>query len=135
MVTHAERLVLFLVGAVLDAILDADSSREMARCCCEYLWYKPAEGRTIREMKTIGIGELRAHLSQIIREMQETGEAVEVTYYGAPVARLMSLHRPSTRQERQEATESLDTLAARLSSRWPEGVTALEAVHDVRRDL
>lgn len=87
-------------------------------------------------MKTMGIRELKAHLSDAIRGIQETRETIEVTYRGEPVARIVPVQRrQTTKEERLAAIASLDALAAEIGAHWPEGVTALDAVHDVRRDL
>lgn len=87
-------------------------------------------------MKTMGIKELKMRLSNALREMQETGEIIEITHHGEPVARIIPFRRHwTTEAERRDMIESLDALAARISAHWPEGVSALDAVHDVRRDL
>jgi prevent-host-death family protein len=87
-------------------------------------------------MRTMGIRELKAHLSDAIRDIQKTGNIIEVTHRGEPVAHIVPVHRrQATKEERLAAIESLDALAAEISALWPEGVTALDAVHDVRRDL
>ena len=86
-------------------------------------------------MKTMGIRELKTHLSDALRELQETGETIEITHHGAPVARIVPIRKQSTEQERRAIIDSLDSLAAQIGAHWPEGVTALEAVRDVRREL
>ncbi len=87
-------------------------------------------------MRTMGIRELKGSLSDALREVQETGETIEVTNHGQPVARIIPVRpRHTTEEERHAMIESLDVLAARISTHWPEGVSALDAVHDVRREL
>lgn len=86
-------------------------------------------------MKTIGLPELETHLGDILREIQETGETIVVTRDGEPIARVTPMRNHLGEQDRYSIIESLDTLAAQIGAHWPEGVSALDAVHDVRRDL
>jgi prevent-host-death family protein len=85
-------------------------------------------------MRTMGIRELKAHLSEAIREVQE-GQTIEVTHHGQVVALLAPPRRRLASGEIEAALDSIDSLAAQISAHWPEGVTALETVQDVRRDL
>ncbi len=89
----------------------------------------------VRKMKTMGVTELEGSLGDILREIQESGETIEVTRDGEPVARVVPLLKRLSIQEREAEIRDLDALAAQISAHWPEGVTALEAVRDVRRDL
>ncbi|MBM3312045.1 MAG: type II toxin-antitoxin system prevent-host-death family antitoxin [Candidatus Aminicenantes bacterium] len=87
-------------------------------------------------MYQIGIRELKAHAGEILRRVREWGEIVEITYHGRTVARIV----PSRSAQRTVAESSpvwsdLDRLAAEIGARWPEGVTAVEAVKEGRRDL
>jgi prevent-host-death family protein len=42
-------------------------------------------------VRSIGVRELKVHTSRILRRVRERGEAVEVTYRGRPVARLIPI--------------------------------------------
>lgn len=87
-------------------------------------------------MKVIGVRELKQHLSDTLREVKETGVIIEITHHGQPVARIVPVSpRQTTEDERRSMIDSLDALAARISVSWPESVSALDAVQDVRRDL
>lgn len=87
-------------------------------------------------MKSIGVRELKANISEILREVEEGGEAIEVTRHGQIVARLVpgSWTVPADRDQ-NGAWADLNALAAQISALWPEGVTAADAINDVRRDL
>ena len=87
-------------------------------------------------MRSVGIRELRERTSEIIRLVRDEGAEVLVTHYGRPVARLL----PVVSECRQEdetggVWADLDRLAAEIGARWPEGVSAAEAVAEGRREL
>jgi prevent-host-death family protein len=86
-------------------------------------------------MKRIGIRELKANLSEILREVDEEGQIVEVTRHGRVVARLMPARVASTDRDANGAWTDLKAIAAEISAHWPPGVSAAEAVADVRREL
>jgi antitoxin (DNA-binding transcriptional repressor) of toxin-antitoxin stability system len=61
---------------------------------------------------------------------------VLVTHYGRPVARLLPiLSEPAPEKESAKVWAELDQLAAEIGARWPEGVSATEAVAEGRREL
>jgi prevent-host-death family protein len=85
-------------------------------------------------MRTLGIRELRDNISEVLRQIEKKGEIVEVTNHGRVVARLVPAYRPQLAQsEIEEIIADMDRVAAELGARWPEGVTALDAIDDVRR--
>jgi prevent-host-death family protein len=87
-------------------------------------------------MTTIGVRELRQHTSKILRRVREEGETVEITYHGEVIARLIPVKRPQPADEEIAAIlTDLEELSAEISAKWPEGVSALDAIRDVRRDL
>jgi prevent-host-death family protein len=85
-------------------------------------------------MRTMGVRELKARMSEALREVQE-GQTIEVTNHGQVVALLVPPRRKLNNEEIEAALDSIDSLAAQISAHWPEGVTAREAIQDVRRDL
>ena len=87
-------------------------------------------------MKTVGIRELKANISELLREVNEDGEIVEVTKHGQVIARLVPAY-PSSPIDRDAngAWSELNALAAEISAMWPQGVSAQDAIDDVRRDL
>ncbi|HET7076551.1 MAG TPA: type II toxin-antitoxin system Phd/YefM family antitoxin [Chloroflexia bacterium] len=86
-------------------------------------------------MKSIGVRELKANLSEILREVDENGQVVEVTRHGRVVARLLPPQAETADRDANGAWTDLQGLAAAISAQWPEGVTAAQAVTDVRREL
>lgn len=87
-------------------------------------------------MVTIGVRELKQQISKILRRVREEGEIIEITYHGKIIARLVPVNPPETATAMTPAKwADLDQLSAEISAKWPEGVSAVDAVRDVRRDL
>jgi prevent-host-death family protein len=87
-------------------------------------------------MNQIGIRELKAHTGEILRRVRENGEIIEVSYHGRTIARIV----PARPVSRSVATPNpvwsdLDRLAAEIAAKWPEGLSAAEAVKEGRREL
>lgn len=87
-------------------------------------------------MMKVGVRELRENTSELLRRVREEGETVEITYYGKVVARLVPVKRGQLTDEEIDAMfADLDALSAELKDLWPKGVSAVDAINDVRRDL
>lgn len=87
-------------------------------------------------MVTVGIRELKQQTSRILRRVREEGEIVEITYHGQVVARLVPVNSPAPPAEEVAAKWiGLDQLTAEINAKWPEGVSAIDAIRDVRREL
>jgi prevent-host-death family protein len=68
--------------------------------------------------------------------VREDGETIEITYHGEPVARLVPVNPPTPSiKEMNAILADLNQLSAEISAKWPEGVSALDAINDVRREL
>lgn len=87
-------------------------------------------------MSEVGIRELKASASEIVRRVRERGEVVDITYHGEVVARLVPV-RPTVPAPGDVAAllTDMDQLAAEVSAAWPVNVSAVNAVRDVRREL
>ena len=84
-------------------------------------------------MRTLEVRELRDNLSAVLQAVEEAGEVVEVTNQGRVVARLVPAPRPQLGQpEIDELIADMDRVAAELGAHWPPGITALDALDDVR---
>ena len=87
-------------------------------------------------MPKVSVRELNRNTSEILRRVREEGEVFDITYYGEVVARLIPV-----KQARTSAAEiaahlvDMDQLSAEVSAKWPAGVSALDAVREVRREL
>jgi prevent-host-death family protein len=83
-------------------------------------------------VRTIGIRELKKHLSEALREVQ-AGETIEVTNRGQVIARVVPVKPRSYSQETvRAALADLDSLGAEIAAYWPKGVSASDAVKDAR---
>ena len=86
-------------------------------------------------MRTVGVRELKAQTSDILRRVRERGETIEGTYRGRVVARLIPVHQsPADAQDAAAVWADLDQLAAEIGALWRDDTTAAEAVREVRRD-
>ncbi len=82
-------------------------------------------------MVAVGVRELKRQASALIRRVREEGDEILVTYHGKVVARILPVApAPETAQR---AWEDLDRLAAEIGKRWPQGVSAVEAVSEARQ--
>jgi prevent-host-death family protein len=87
-------------------------------------------------MRTIGIRELKAQTSQIVREVRERREPVAVTYRGRVVARLVPAEpAQAPEDDLVRFWAEWDELAAEIANHWPQGVSATEAVNEQRQRL
>ena len=87
-------------------------------------------------MDSVGVRELKEHTSAILRRVRDEGESVDVTYRGKVIARLV----PATgegggKQKWDDWWAEFDALSDRISEGWPEGVSAVDAVREQRREL
>ncbi len=64
-------------------------------------------------MKTIGLRELKDHLSETIEEV-ERGEVIEITKRGRTVARVVPVNRDVSIEVRRAIVQDLDSLAAEI---------------------
>ncbi|MDP9373281.1 MAG: type II toxin-antitoxin system prevent-host-death family antitoxin [Chloroflexota bacterium] len=91
-------------------------------------------------MQAVGVRELKEHASEILRRVREGRETIEVTYRGKVVARLVPVapaESPGLSDPSETAAiwASIDELAEKISARWPEGVSAADAISEDRREL
>ena len=87
-------------------------------------------------MRVIGVRELKANISEILRQVEEEGEVVEVTRHGHVIARLMPVEQLQSDERDANGTwTQLNELIREISTKWPEGVTAQDAINDVGREL
>jgi prevent-host-death family protein len=87
-------------------------------------------------MGAIGIRELKAQASQVIRRVRERGEEIEVTLHGKVVARLVPASRTAARRRTSASVwSSLDRVAREIGAAWPKGRSATAVVREGRREL
>lgn len=85
-------------------------------------------------MKTIGVRQLKDHISEVLDEVREKGETIEITKHGQAVARIVPvpLERGDVGRDRDGMWSELNRLAERIRAQWPEGVTAEDVLNDIR---
>ena len=87
-------------------------------------------------MVTVDIAELKQQLDRLLADVETRGEIIEVTRSGAAIAMIAPM--PPMRTESVEAFErrwaNRRALAEEIGRVWPRGVSAVDAIRDVRRD-
>lgn len=85
--------------------------------------------------KTIGVRELRAKASGILRRVREKREAVDVTYRGQLIARIVPIVPLAEATQTLSAVwTDMDHLAGEIGRHWrPKGKSAARAVSEARR--
>jgi len=95
---------------------------------------KKLEVRELLEVDELSeVRELKERIDKILRMFQE-GEPIEVTDHGKVIAHVVPVSEPKQPVERDtsEAWKNLKRLSTELSAHWPQDVTAVDAVRDVR---
>ena len=87
-------------------------------------------------MRSIGVRELKARASAVIREVQRNGAGIDVTHHGRIVARIVPVAAPRpARRQAGAIWATLDRVARDIAVRWPRGLSATKAVREGRRRL
>jgi prevent-host-death family protein len=86
-------------------------------------------------MTTIEIDQLKDHINDALQQVEERGEIIEVTRQGLVVARLVPVQEQARDRDANGAWSALLRLRDEISADWPEGVSAQDAIKDVRREL
>lgn len=86
-------------------------------------------------MTTVSIRELKAHLSEIIRRVDERREPVEVTRGGKVIVRIEPVNKPAGEEEIARFWERHKQLAEKISQHWIGEPDAVAAVREQRRNL
>jgi antitoxin (DNA-binding transcriptional repressor) of toxin-antitoxin stability system len=85
--------------------------------------------------RTVGVGELKAHADEIVREVHETGRPVDIVQDGKVAVRLSPapMADPETPdassiEERERAVRDwlsqMDEVSREIATVWPRGVSA-----------
>ncbi len=68
-------------------------------------------------MRAVGVRELRERTSEILKEVNETGETVEITHHGKVMAHLVPLPRTESPEGIAQALERAHDLMRRIGER------------------
>ena len=83
-------------------------------------------------MSSIGVRDLKAHASEVLRRVEEDREVIEVTRRGAVIARLVPVPRRVDPERMKRIWEEEDRLAEEIARYWPAGVSAADAIAEDR---
>jgi prevent-host-death family protein len=84
--------------------------------------------------RSIGIRELRASTSRVIRRVREKRESIDITHRGQVVARLVPVAAPTAPADEDAIWAEIDQLAAEIGKDWgPKDVTAAQVISEGRR--
>jgi antitoxin (DNA-binding transcriptional repressor) of toxin-antitoxin stability system len=89
-------------------------------------------------MVAVSIEDLKERADDLLRQLQETGEPVEILAGDHVVARLVPTEEEIERiKDRQtlEALAELDRIGQEFAASVPEGTTLDDLIRDMRRDL
>lgn len=84
-------------------------------------------------MITVGIRELKQQASELVRRVRESGSPIQITYHGKVVAMLVPAEAVTDPAEEAQAWTALDELAALIGQRWPNELSARQAIAEERR--
>jgi prevent-host-death family protein len=82
----------------------------------------------------IGLRELKIHVSEVIKDVQETGERYTVTNRGEPVAVIVPYSAAEEKRPMspEELTAFLDDLAKRVGEMWNDPRPVAELMDEIR---
>lgn len=87
-------------------------------------------------MEQIDIREWKTRGEEVMRAVREGAAAYEITFRGEVIARVDGgAAGEERRRESLRLWEEMKLLGEELSRSWPEGVSAVEAVREQRRDF
>ena len=85
-------------------------------------------------MKTIGVKELKKHLSEVLREVEENGQVISVSNRGRIVARLVPARSGKNGNHNpRDTVAAITALAEEISADLPATVSVDEIINDIRR--
>lgn len=88
-------------------------------------------------MPSVGIRELKAQASEIVRRVREEGAVYEVTVRGEVAAHLVPTDkpRPASREEIEVLIQNIEVLAEEIGRMSPDAKDSAEIMRDERRSL
>ncbi len=87
-------------------------------------------------MSIVRLPELGEQAASLVGRVRDTGEVVDIEEHGIVVARVVPVSEPTPDQADLDSFwDDLDDIAAEINASWPKGVSAEDAINDVRREL
>lgn len=84
---------------------------------------------------SVGVRELKENPSKYLRMARDENMELDIAIRGEVVARLVPVRRDVDQAEIDAALERHRQLAEEISNFWPDGVSAIEAIREQRREL
>lgn len=85
-------------------------------------------------MRKIGVRELKAKASEVLRDVRDSGAQYVVTLRGRPVGVLLPLDEVADRLQRAEDVwDELESLGAQIADGWRSPLTSGELLSEMRR--
>lgn len=84
-------------------------------------------------MPSIGVRELKAKVSEILRAVRERKARYIVTYHGRSVAALIPLDEVEAVEPDEEAWQELIDLGERIGDSWTTVASSAELLEEMRR--
>jgi prevent-host-death family protein len=85
-------------------------------------------------MARIGLRELKIHASEVIKDVQDTGERYTITNRGTPVAVIVPYSPAEEKRPMspEELTAFLDDLAKKVGEAWSDPRSVAELMDEIR---
>jgi prevent-host-death family protein len=89
----------------------------------------------MKTMAEIGVRELKAHASEVIRAVRERRARYTITYRGRPVGVLLPLDEATEAETvvGKDAWDELAQLGKEIGREWQSPLTSTELLSDMRR--
>lgn len=86
-------------------------------------------------MITVGVRELKARTSEIVRLVREDQETIELTYRGETVGRIVPITPKPDPGAIAQSWAELQQIIADITSHRIDDISAEETIREIRRDL
>lgn len=94
--------------------------------------------KSVEVSELLEIRELKERISELLRLVEE-GETIEVTSSNKVIAHLVPASQSESSESKANETQkfwaNIDRLAEQIGTHWKDDMSAVDAVHDVRREL
>lgn len=89
--------------------------------------------RQTKKMEEIGIRELKARTSEVVRSVKERRARYVITQRGVPVAVIIPIEALQPEKSADEVWERLMQIGEELSKNWQSEKSAVEILSEMRR--
>jgi prevent-host-death family protein len=87
-------------------------------------------------MASVGVRELKEHISEVLRRVEDNGEAIEITRRGKVIATLIPIERRRSEESIQRVQQQLDAIRRSIAADIGNApVDSVALVREQRRNL